>query len=50
MNERNSIPVASDDTQLDMLSEHAVDEIMEVEGDLLEQVAGGGGGTATGYG
>lgn len=50
MNDRNSIPEVSDDAQLDVLTEHAAEEITEVDGDLLEQVAGGGGGTATGYG
>jgi hypothetical protein len=39
----------TDATQADALTEHAADEITEVDSDLLEQVAGGGGGTAVGY-
>lgn len=48
MNDRNSMPEELDDTELDVLTERAANEITEVDSDLLEEVAGGGGGTAIG--
>lgn len=49
MNDRDSMLEVSEDTHSDVVADRAADEIKDLDSDLLEQVAGGGGGTAVGW-